>query len=232
VLKGYYGIERVPDHSTLCRKLSSKRWSVVLERFFRHVLDGLPARKAVVATDATGYSGRKRGWRETGHAQRAREDWVKVHAAVEVDRFVILSYELTASDVHESRMFGDVWDGLPRNVAPVRSLADAAYAGSACLAAARRHGAAPMHAIRKDARGAVRPSTPYQRLVHFAHRWPNRYRALKAKRAHVETVFGMISEGLGHRLRCRKWEGRKNEVRCKLALFNLLQLAKRMEFWR
>ena len=231
MVRSYYRLERVPDHSTLSRKLSSSRWTVVLERFFQHIVAALPQRSAVVATDATGYSGRKRGWRETKHAQRALEDWVKVHATIEVDEFIVLSYKLTRSNVHDSQMFADVWDRLPPNVLPKRSLADSAYFGNDCLAAARQHGATPLHAIRKNARNFERPKNFYQKLVNFAHHWPNRFAALYAKRAHAETVFSMIGALLGYRLRCRSKNGRKNEVRVKLALFDLVQLAMRKEFW-
>lgn len=231
MVRSYYRLERVPDHSTLSRKLSSRRWTTVLERFFLHLVNELPKRSSAVATDATGYSGRKRGWRETKHAQRAIEDWVKVHAAIEVDEFLVLSYSLTRSNVHDSQMFAEVWDKLPSNVTPRRSLADSAYFGNDCLAAARQHGATPLHGIKKNARNFERPSNFYQKLVNFAHHWPNRFAALYAKRAHAETVFSMISTLLGHRLRCRSKRGRKNEVRVKLALFDLIQLALRKEFW-
>ena len=169
MLRDYYDLEQIPDHSTLSRKLSSRRWTTVLERFFQHILASLPRRQAVVATNATGYSGRKRGWRETKHAQRALEDWVKVHATIEVDEFIVLSYSLTASNVHDSQMFAEVWDKLPSNVVPKRSLADSAYFGNDCLAAARQHGATPMHSIKKNARDFARPETFYQKLVNFAH---------------------------------------------------------------
>jgi len=154
-----------------------------------------------------------------------------VHAAIEVDEFLILSYELTDSNVHDSQMFADVWDKLPSNVSPKRSLADSAYHGERCLAAARQHGATPLHAIKKNARHFTRPETFYQKLVNFAHHWPNRFASLYAKRAHAETVFSMIGALLGYRSRCRSSNGRKNEVRVKLALFNLIQLAMRKEFW-
>ena len=231
MVRSYYRLERVPDHSTLSRKLSSKRWTTVLERFFQHLLAPLPRRQTVIATDATGYSGRKRGWRETKHAQRASEDWVKVHAAIEVDEFIVLSFELTSSNVHDSQMFASVWDRLPKNVSPKRSLADSAYHGEKCLAAARQHGATPLHAIKRNAREYERPRTFYQKLVNFAHHWPRRFAALYAKRVHAETAFSMIGALLGYRLRCRSKNGRKNEVRVKLALFNLVQLAMRKEFW-
>jgi transposase len=231
MLRSYYRLERVPDHSTLSRKLSSRRWTVVLERFFHHIVAALPERSAIVATDATGYSGRKRGWRETKHAQRALVDWIKVHATIEVDEFLVLSYELTKSNVHDSQMFADVWDRLPSNVTPLRSLADSAYHGEKCLTAAREHGAVPLHGIKKNARHFSKPETNYQKMASFWRHWPNRAAALYAKRAYAETVFSMISTLLGHRLRCRSNNGRKNEVRCKLALFNLVQLAMRKEFW-
>lgn len=57
MVRSYYALEQVPDHSTLSRKLSSRRWTTVLERFFQHIMAALPQRSAVVATDATGYSG-------------------------------------------------------------------------------------------------------------------------------------------------------------------------------
>jgi transposase len=231
MVRSYYRLERVPDHSTLSRKLSSKRWTMVLERFFQHIVATLPKRSSIVATDATGYSGRKRGWRETKHSWRAKEDWVKVHATIEVDEFLVLSYKLTRSNVHDSRKFADVWNGLPSNVTPKRSLADSAYVGNDCLAAARQHGATPLHGIKKNARLFAKPSNFYQKLVSFARHWPNRFASLYAKRAHAETVFSMISALLGYRLKCRSKNGRKNEVRVKLALFDLLQLAMRKEFW-
>ena len=231
MVREYYGIDAIPDHSTLCRKLSSKRWCVLLGRFFERILSSLPRRKAVVATDATGYSGRKRSWRETSYAMKAKENWVKVHAAIEVDEFIVLSYRLTKSNVHESQMFKEVWQELPDNVQPIRSLADSAYFGNDCLAAARQRGATPLHAIKSNARDFREPETFYQKLASFARHWPRRFAALTAKRNHVETVFSMIDKALGYRLRCRNRNSRKNEVGCKLAMFNLLQLATRREFW-
>lgn len=231
VMKDYYSIESVPDHSTICRKIQSDRFAALLERFFRHITEDLPTRKVVASTDATGYSGRKRGWRETPHASRATQDWVKANVVIEVDEFIVLAYHLSRSNVHESQTFEDVWAKLPKNVIPIRSLADSAYVGNACLAVARQHGATPLHKIKKNARNFKKPETNYEKLINFAHHWPERFAALTAKRAHSETVFSMIGILLGHRLRCRKKAGRENEVRVKFCLFNLIQLATRKEFW-
>ncbi len=113
------------------------------------------------------------------------------------------------SNVQDRQMFASVWDRLPSNVTPMRSLADSAYVGEKCLAAARQHGATPLHAIKKNARNYERPRTLYQKLVIFARHWPNRFTLLYAKRAHAATVFSMISTLLKHRLRCRSKRGRK-----------------------
>jgi len=158
-------------------------------------------------------------------ALRAKEIWVKVHATIEVDEFLVLSYELTASNVHESQMFCDVWKKLPENVAPIRSLADAAYSGEAGLAAARLHGATPLHSLKKNAKGLMEHRVNYNKLVHFAKQFPKRFAVSAAKRNHAETVFSMIGNLFDYRLKCRKSDSRKNEVTCKLVMFNIHQLA-------
>ena len=109
MLRGYFRINIVSDNSVLCRAMSNRRWTSLLERFFSFFMVSLPKRGVIVATDATGYSGRRRGWRETPYAHRPNEDWVKIHAAIGVDSFLVLSYELTVSNVHDSQVFSGVW---------------------------------------------------------------------------------------------------------------------------
>jgi transposase len=227
LLAEYFALDVVPDHTVLCRKNASQRWLALWKRFFSFVLERAPPRSVVVATDASGFSGRKRSWRETDHAVKARENWVKVHAAIETDEFLVLSYSLTGSNVHDSQMFAAVWDGIPDNVTTKRSLADSAYHGERCLAAARQHGAVPLHGIKRNARHFARPETFYQKMVSFWQHWPNRAAALYGKRNHAETAFSMIQRLFGYRLRCRTEIGRKNEVQAKLSMFNLFLLARK-----
>jgi hypothetical protein len=225
MLSWYFRIDHVPDHSVLCRAMSSRRWTSLLERFFSFVIGSLPKREVIVATDATGFSGRKRPWREVDHGLKATQDWVKTHVAIETDSFIVLSYELTASNVHEGQMFASVWGRLPANIVPKRSLADSAYHGEACLLAARQHGAVPLHGIKRNARHFPKPETLYQKMASFWRHWPNRAAALYGKRNHAETAFSMIGGRFGHRIRCRSEMGRKNEVRSKIAAHNIRMLA-------
>jgi len=166
MLGEYFGLDRIPDHTTLVRKNASLRWLALWKRFHVFVVSSLPKRAPVIATDASGFSGRKRFWRDTDHGLKATQDWVKIHAAIEVDQFFVLSYCLTESNVHDSQMFPGVWERLPKNVSPRRSLADSAYHGEACLAAARQHGATPLHGIKKNARH-------FSRRRRFIRKWPH-----------------------------------------------------------
>ena len=231
LLADYFELETVPDHSVMCRKNVSRRWLLLWKRFFSFVLERLPRRTVVAATDASGFSGRKRSWRETDYGIKATENWVKMHAVIEVDQFFVLSYVLTDSNIHESRMFGEAWDGLPTNIEVKRSLADSAYNGEVCLAAARQRGATPIHGLKKNARCFARPMTLYQKMVSFARHWPNRFASLGAKRNHAETTFSMIQRLFGYRLRCRSENGRKNEVQAKISMFNLFLLARGGFLW-
>jgi hypothetical protein len=45
MMKDYFSIETVPDHSTICRKIQTDRFAALLGRFFRHITKDLPTRK-------------------------------------------------------------------------------------------------------------------------------------------------------------------------------------------
>jgi hypothetical protein len=151
----------------LSRKNRSARWTIIWQRFHDYVVASLPRRDVVVATDATGISRCKRRCREVDYGLKATQDWVNTYAAIEIDLFIVLSFERTRSNVHESQMLADVWDKMPQNVQVIRSLVDSAYHGEVYLAAARQHGAVPLHSIKKNARHFTRPETLYQKLASF-----------------------------------------------------------------
>ncbi len=221
----YFELEYIPHHTVLSRKNRSKRWQRIWKRFHSFLLNLIPVRKSVIATDATGYSGRKKAWREVPYDVRANQNWIKLHASIETGSFLILNYTLSDSNVHDSKEFENVWKGLPGNVIPVRSLADNAYTSDECLNVVRGSNAIPIHKIRKDAKYAHKPNTAYQKLVHFAKHWPNRYNALYGIRNHAETAFSMIDSRFGYRIRCRNKIGRKNEVQSKINSHNIRALA-------
>jgi len=230
IFQEYFNIERVPHHTVLSKKNRSKRWKSVIRRFNYFILDMLPDRKGVLATDATGYSGRKVAWKDVDYGLRATQDWEKLHACIETDTFLILSYTLTKSNVHDSQEFESIWNNLPDNVDPKRSLADSAYGGDDCLSVAREKGAIPIHDVKSNAVHVSEPETAYGKLVNFAIHWPNRFQELYKDRQLVETVFSMIEAHFGYRLKCRTKIGRQNEVQSKICAHNI-RLLNAMEFY-
>lgn len=227
VFQNFFAMRTVPDANTISRWNRSRRFAQILRRFHTFILDQLPERNAVIATDATGYGNSKATWRETDYGLRATQPWVKSHCAVEVPQRLVLSTIPTAGRVHESRVFEDVWTSLPQNVHPTRSLADSAYAGEKCLAAARKQGATPLHAIKKNARNTETPETNYEKMVNFSVHWPNRYAKLIGPRSIIENVFATAKNRFGDRLRCRTKIARENEVQAKLTAHNVFTIAMR-----
>lgn len=229
LLADFFGLERTPDANTLSRMNRTRRFTKLLRRFHAWLLDQLPSRKAVIAVDATGFSNKKRPWSETDFGLRAHEDWLKVHAAVEVPTLLIVSSVITRGNVHDSRAYEDVLMNLHPSVKPIRSLADAAYAGEANLETAKAYGATPLHRFRKDARHRARPETHLQKLVNFATHWPHRFHGLVARRSLVETAFYSEKRLTGHQLRCRDSIARRNEILAKHATHNARILIMRSE---
>lgn len=218
VLQGFFAIpdKDLGSESTYSRKNRSPRFTRLLERFHAFLHDLLPERDAIIATDATGFSGQTTAWANKDPALRATENWEKTHLAVEIPTLVTLSLDFTDSHRHESQRFEAVWSNLPDNVDPVRSLADAAYAGNDCLKVAREHGATPIHDLRKDHRYERFPDTAYEKLCNFATHWPNRYEELTADRSLIESKIGCVKQTTSGRVRCRDERGRRNEVRTKV----------------
>ncbi|MHB8604407.1 MAG: transposase [Thermoplasmatota archaeon] len=227
VLAEFFEIERIPDANTISRSNRSPRFAQLLRRFHRWILEALPERSSVVATDATGYSNRKAAWSETDYGLRATQDWLKSHCVVELPTLLYLNTVTTKGRVHESQVYEEIWSALPSNVRPTRSLADAAYGGEDCLRVAHEHDVTPLHGIRKDARHKARPESRYQKLVNFATHWPNRFARLTGHRSLIETTFNSTKQRFGHRLRCRHPIARRNEIQAKQTAHNIRVLTMR-----
>lgn len=227
LLAGFFGLRKIPDANTLSQHNRGARFSTLLSRFNQFILEDLPVRECVVATDATGYGAKKRSWKDTDYGLRATEGWIKSHCAIEVPQMLYLSTVQTAGGVHESQKFADVWRELPVNVEPFRSLADTAYSGEECLQTALDHGATPLHHIRADAKHTKNPQDRYGALVNFRIQWPNRFENLVADRSLAEATFSATKEKFGDRIFCRSDQGKKNEVVTKEIAHNILTLTRR-----
>jgi hypothetical protein len=91
----YFSLETVPDYTTLVRKNASQRWLALWKRFHDFVMGSLPKRAPIIATDVSGYSGRKRSWprpivvsrrRKTGSRSMSQSKWTVLRAKLLPER--------------------------------------------------------------------------------------------------------------------------------------------------
>ena len=221
ILNDYFKFNKIPHHSVMSKYNRSKRWNRIWIRFHDYIMNMLPKRECNAITDGSGYSGRKQHWRDVDYGVRCNQDWVKTHITIEEETLLILSYSLTESNVHESKMFCSNWNKLPDNVYPTRSLADGGYTTKEICEFVREWDAIAYHGIRKDAVCKKHPKTAYDKLVYFAKHFPEKFQKIYSKRNLVETVFSMIDSSFGYRIRCRSKVGRKNEVHAKISSHNI-----------
>lgn len=221
IVREFMGFPWTYDATTLSLKNRQPRFTHLFERFHGWILRRLGRRKGIIATDATGYAGRKQVWSQTDYGLRATGDFLKSHAAVMVPQQLYVASIQSAPNLHDSQAFAEVWELIPGYIKPTRSLADSAYAGSACLRAARQRGAVPMHAIKKNAKWHRQPGSDYEKMVRFQRTFPKRAKALLGQRSMVETTFQTTKNRFGDQLRCRTQTGRLNEIRTKQIAHNI-----------
>jgi hypothetical protein len=223
--QGVLCFKRVHERSTLTQKNRSRRMQKVLRRFFDFIVARLGRRKSILITDATGFSNYARTWRDASYSDRAKNNWIKAHCVLEHETGLFVRLKFTPGRVHESQVFPTLWNSIPPSIAPLRSVADAAFFGNDCLAAAKATGATPIHDIKSNARHVRFPKTDYQQLVNFAIHWPNRFHELKEPRIEIEGAFGQTKTSYGHRLTCHKQIARENEIMAKFLAHNVSGLA-------
>jgi transposase len=221
LINDYFKFSKIPHHSVLSKYNRSKRWNRIWVRFHEFVMKLLPRREFTVITDASGYSGRKHHWRDVPYDVRSNQNWVKTHITIEKESLLILSYNLTESNVHGSKMFVNNWEKLPENVFPIVSLADGSYATKEICELVREWGAIPYHGVKSNAKCRRHPKDAYEKMVYYARHFPEKFKKVYSLRNLVETVFSMIDSSFGYRIRCRSDIGRKNEVHAKVQSHNL-----------
>ena len=64
-------------------------------------LASLLRRSVVSSPNATGFSGWEVGWREVDYAVKSNLDWVKTHAAIDVETLIVLRYGFSPANVHD-----------------------------------------------------------------------------------------------------------------------------------
>lgn len=205
------GVElQVPDYSTLSRR--AETLDVDLESF--------PSTGGVhLVIDSTGFKVFGEGeWKVRTHGASKRRTWKKMHIAVNAKTFDVLSVETTSRDVHDTKVTSRL---IPKNEKIEAIYADKAYDNKVSLDPIAEAGAKAIIPPRSGAAlTAAKKLTPglKQRNEHVKRIWKVGEEAWKVEsnyhtRSLVETTMFRYKQIFGERLRGRKDETQKNEMR-------------------
>ena len=133
---------RVPDHSTLSRRLGKLaiNLAVVAKEGARHIV-----------IDATGVKVYGEGeWKVRQHGYSKRRTWRKLHLAIDEQTGEILATEVSPSERKDAQLFVPLLDAIQADIDQVS--ADGAYDQRDCYTAVSKHQAKVAIPPRKDAK--------------------------------------------------------------------------------
>lgn len=187
-----------------------------------------------VALDATGLAVRKYTprWLTTDYAIRGR-DFIKLHAAIELDSQAFLSWELTYSNTHEVTIGPTLLEKITGKIG--RVFADAGYLSNKMCAAVHARGATPFIRPKKTSKGRERSDAykPNQRVHTTYLAMMDSYQADEAawlavyhKRSGIESCFGAFKQRLRGSLRAMKEHTMAMELVLKIIVWNVTRMTR------
>jgi len=200
----------VPNYSTLSRR--AEGLDVDLEAF--------PSQGGVhLVIDSTGFKVYGEGeWKVRTHGASKRRTWKKMHIAISAKTFEVLSVETTSKDVHDTKVTSRL---IPKDRKIEAVYADKAYDNKVSLDPIANAGARAIIPPRSGA-ALTKPAklTPGLKLrnKNVSKIWKVGEEAWKVEthyhtRSLVETEIYRFKQIFGERLRSRKDENQKTEMR-------------------
>jgi len=202
------------DHATICRRANG------------YDKELLASGSSTIAVDSSGLSpARRGGWLSVKH--RKKQEYVKVHFAVNVKTGEILEFRLTPDSVHDTKVFPKLVHCASKRKKVKKALADGAYDSAKNDEFMKQRGGRLVAPPRKNARVKTDPPPEkaarnervkaYQALGEKKWKKKNGY----GKRWLVETAFSRYKRLFSEHLAAKTETGVKAEVRRKAALLNL-----------
>jgi transposase len=201
------------DHATICRRANE----------FEKPLQA--AGSSIIAVDSSGLSpARRGGWLSVKHHKK--QEYVKVHIAMNTKTGEILEFRLTPDSVHDSTMFSKLVHVASKKKPVKKVIADGAYDANKCDNEMKKRGGRLVSPPRKNSKFKEDPPPEwearnarvgeYQRLGEAEWKKKNGY----GKRWLVETDFSRLKRLFGEHVAAKTERGVKTEVRRKINLLN------------
>lgn len=210
--KDLLGLENIPKPRTLYKYRAMPEMSGILERLQKKSADELWEKEYMAATDGTG-NPRSKGkhWRMDRDNSAKYREYDKAHYMVGVKSLVIPYTRVTRgtwSDLPE-------FEPLVRNTIPGSNikqvLADKGYVSNDNYEVATECGATPYIMPKDNAVYRPHPSNHYQKMVHFATKFPKRFKDVYRYRVKVECAIHSKKNAFGEVFRGKSPSSRRNQ---------------------
>jgi hypothetical protein len=213
----------VPDHTTFSRRSPGLALATALGRV---QASGGPVHVVIDATGLKVYGAGE--WLVEKHAERGRQEWRKLHLAVDPDSGEVLACELTSNDEGDASQVGPLLDQISGPLGTV--ITDGAYDGEPVYRTVAERQSDPPVAVVIPPRSTAVPSetaeaAPSQRDRHIKQiRDKGRLGWQKAvgygRRSLGETAMFRYKAVIGSGLRARSLPAQKSEARAGCAVLN------------
>lgn len=209
------GVEKVPHFNTLQQRMHDPYLAEVLERALDATEQLKELEDSQLVMDATGqairYGGRWIFVREKRRAYR-RRDFRKTHVAVGLPSRMVAGAIGTRSRVHDSAVFDDLFEEVKDREPWEQGLFDSAYLSHKVCEKLAAENITPYIAKKSNTRLRPQPKDPFEKMVLFQTRFPNRFKSVFGQRWQEESVFAEEKRVIADRLRSRTWMAQKHEM--------------------
>lgn len=214
---------RVPDHSTLSRRLGKLEVELPV----------VPKAKAVhVVVDSTGVKVYGEGeWKTRQHGVSKRRTWRKLHLGVDEASGEILSAVVSTNDWHDGQILPQLLEGIAEEIEQVSG--DGAYDGRSCYAAIEQRQAKAVIPPRQGAKiwqhgncqGVPHPRDHNLRRIRKVGRAKWKRESDYHRRSLAETTMFRLKTIFGGKLRRRTFDNQAAELFLQCAALNrMIQL--------
>src|SRR5208283_3837345 len=157
----------------------------------------------------------------TKHGEKKIQRWVKAHMSVGVKTNIVTNVVVTAENVHDTKQFKPLLDGLTKNFDVKEISADKAYSSRDNLAAVAAIKANAYIPFRKDATGRAAGCALWNKMYHYFKMNQEEFMEHYHKRSNIESTNAAIKRKFGETLKSKNQVAQVNELLAKIIAYNL-----------
>jgi transposase len=218
-------MSRAPSPSSVLAAFDRPEMEALLTRMIEDSAAPLASVERAFAVDSTGFgTSVYRRWYDAKYGKEMKEHaWLKAHAMVGTTTNVITAIRVTDGTAGDSPELPGLVQATDRHFTLAEVSGDKAYLAHENLAAIEAAGAVPYVPFKiNSVQGEA--GTAWRRMFGLFLFRQVEFLAHYHRRSNVESTFSALKRLLGGSLRSRTFVAQKNELLCKVLLFNLITL--------